>query len=69
MWRRRRLWSFKKWAVLQRVREEAARKAEAEKKAWEEGERRAQEEQEQRALVEAAWKEAELIQKNQEEGE
>ena len=51
----------KKRAVLQRAREEAARKAEAEKKA--------REEQEQRVLVEAAWKEAELIRKNQEEGE
>ena len=51
----------KKRAVLQRAREEAARKAEAEKKA--------REEQEQRALAEAARKEAELIRKNQEEGE
>ena len=62
----------KKRAVLQRAREEAARRAEAEKKAGEEQERRAWEEQEQRALAEAAQKEAELaelIRKNQEEGE
>ena len=43
----------KKRAVLQRAREEAARKTEAEKKA--------REEQEQRALAEAAWKEVELL--------
>ena len=51
----------KKWAMVQRVREEAARRAEAEKKVWKE--------QEQRALTEAVQKEVELICKNQEEGE